>query len=226
MNQFRAVNVPVEFRDRVHTGVYTAMYWIRVGLPILPGTSVTELTTALHASFRHDLLDYHKAFTKRESLREPAPSVLDGLFPYRRTKRSSKPAKFVQVIETAPKPEFAEWATTMLDAAESYITGLAKCQNESAYQPSVMEEFANRLDAFRRAEKLAFLPASADIEDKIDAGYYDGHEDWFRKDVLMNAGDLGSSRTQKIFDKANELRGDEGMSAVLCEFRELMELTK
>ena len=226
MNQFRTVNVHVEFRDRVHTGVYTAMYWIRAGLPILPGTSVSELTTALYASFRHDLLDHHKEFTKRDSLREPSTPVLDNLFPHRRTKRSSKPANLVQVIETTPKPEFAAWAIKILNESEAYVTGLAKCQNDSAYQSTVMNEFANRLDTFRRAEKLASLPKDAPIEDKIDAGYYDGREDWFRKDVLMDAGDHSSSRNQKIFDKANELRGDEGMSAVLDEFHELLDLMK
>ena len=202
------------------------MYWIRAGLPILSGTSVTELTTALHASFRHDLLDHHKEFTRRESLREPAPSVLDNLFPHRRTRRSSKLTNLVQTIETAPKPEFAEWATTMLDAAESYITGLAKWQNESAYQPSVMEEFANRLDAFRRAEKLASLPASADIEDKIDAGYFEDENTLREAVIALWSNKHPRAKLERIYCKAWDLRGDEGFSAVLCEFRELIELMK
>lgn len=226
MNSFRAINVPVEFRDRVHSGVYTAMYWIRAGLPILPGTSVSELTTALFASFRHDLLDHHKEFTKRESLREE-PSTFTALASVTFRNRSKR-STLTQSLPPDPalKPEFATWATKILDDSEAYITGLAKCQSDSAYQSAVMNDFANRLDAFRRAEKLASLPKDATIEDKIDAGYYAGHEDWFRKDVLMDAGNLSSSRNQKIFDKANELRGDEGMSAVLDEFHELLDLVK
>lgn len=210
------------FHDRVARGLYAIRYWIDRGLPLPPnGAGPTNLTMALWESFRHDLLAHHGQYTKRANLRidpEPAPALI----PSRRSKKSA--ASTVTVIARS-EPEFAEWAHKMLTASESEVNDLGRCQNPHQNQIEVARVFDRRLEEFRRAEKLASLPLTATIEDKIDAGYYEQHGyEQFRRDLLTEAGFTGTKREMNILRKAEEIADDDGLSRVADEFRGLVQL--
>lgn len=213
----------LSFYDRVTRGHYTPRYWVNMGLPLPEsGVGYANLTLALWESFRHDLLDHHGQYTKRPDLRL-APEVLPMCPTIPKPRGKNRPTKIPDV--KSRESAFAIWAHKMLTESEAAVNDAGRCQSPAQNQVAVMHEFSQRLESFRRSEKLASLPLTASIEDKIDAGYYQVHGyEQFRRDLLKEAGFTGLKREMDILRKAEEIADGDGMDRVVSEFRSLVDL--